>query len=282
MEIPLYGIKIKLKNTILNFLLRFQIMIPPNKIKLYILIFWDADGIMFVFYSLWRLCENMPTENENDKIQILEGILDTCAVGIVRIEGQNLTWVNAKALELFGYDSREEVNNKNFRVFFQTPRNFDFDFVWQTISRDLSDRGIGDYEVEMVKKDGTLFPAHVHLSSAGARTALTSITATVTDISQRRSFEKGILEKERFQGVLEMAGAICHEINQPLQAILGYAELLVMDPESATSKASLENIKNQADRLGKITATLANINQYKTLDYPGNTKIVDIWGAGPE
>ena len=79
-----------------------------------------------------------------------------------------------------------------------------------------------------------------------------------------------------------MAGAICHEINQPLQAILGYTELLVMDPESATSKANLENIKNQADRLGKITATLANINQYKTVDYPGNTKIVDIWGAGPK
>lgn len=235
---------------------------------------------MPILYSFFRLCKNMPPKNETDQIKILEGILDTCAVGIVQIESQHLTWMNAKALELFGYDSREEVNNKSLRIFFQTAR--EFDLAWQTISRDLSDRGIGDYEMDMVKKDGTLFPVHVHFSATGPRTTLTSMTATVTDISQRNSFEKRILEEERFQGVLEMAGAICHEINQPLQAILGYTELLVMDPESATSKANLENIKNQADRLGKITATLANINQYKTVDYPGNTKIVDIWGAGPK
>lgn len=218
-------------------------------------------------------------ENETDKIQILEGILDTCAVGIVRIESQKLTWANAKALEIFGYGSREELYNKSFRIFFQSTR--DFDFAWPAISRDLSDSGAGEYEMDMVKKDGTPIPVHVHvrLNSTDTHTALPTITATVTDISQRRSNEKSILEKERFQGVLELAGAICHEINQPLQAIVGYAELLVMDPESATSKANLQNIKNQADRLGKITAGLANISQYKTVDYPGNTKIVDIWGA---
>jgi len=36
-------------------------------------------------------------------------------------------------------------------------------------------------------------------------------------------------EKEKFQGVLEMAGAVCHEINQPLMVISGYSELLQLD-----------------------------------------------------
>jgi len=33
---------------------------------------------------------------------------------------------------------------------------------------------------------------------------------------------KTLAEKEKMQGVLEMAGAICHELNQPLMAISGY------------------------------------------------------------
>jgi C4-dicarboxylate-specific signal transduction histidine kinase len=76
-----------------------------------------------------------------------------------------------------------------------------------------------------------------------------------------------------------MAGAICHEINQPLQAILGYAELMLMSQESDITDNRLKSIKSQATRLGKITKKLSNITQYKTVDYPGNTKIVDIWGA---
>jgi signal transduction histidine kinase len=34
-------------------------------------------------------------------------------------------------------------------------------------------------------------------------------------------------EREKFQGVLEMAGAVCHELNQPLQSVYGYSEFFV-------------------------------------------------------
>ena len=52
-----------------------------------------------------------------------------------------------------------------------------------------------------------------------------------------------------------------------------------MDPEKEPMGNHLNAIKSQATRLGKITQRLSNITRYKTVDYPGNTKIVDIWGA---
>jgi signal transduction histidine kinase len=37
------------------------------------------------------------------------------------------------------------------------------------------------------------------------------------------------MHREKLQAVLELAGAVCHELNQPIQAILGHSELLLMD-----------------------------------------------------
>jgi len=75
-----------------------------------------------------------------------------------------------------------------------------------------------------------------------------------------------------------MAGAVCHEINQPLQTIIGYSDLY--QGNEAVSQTELKNIKLQATRIGKITKRLSNITKYKTINYSGDKKkIVDIWGS---
>ena len=93
---------------------------------------------------------------------------------------------------------------------------------------------------------------------------------------QRRQAAEDRLYREKLQAVLEMAGGVCHELNQPMQAISGYCELLMLesqedDPESK----KIEKIKSNVDRLGDITRKLARITRYETMDYV-NGKIVDI------
>jgi len=90
---------------------------------------------------------------------------------------------------------------------------------------------------------------------------------------------KTLAEKEKMQGVLEMAGAICHELNQPLMAISGYSELLLMDlPEDKFQHKSIKKIKEQVDRVGNITKKLMCITRYKTKNYL-NKNIIDINAA---
>ena len=85
-----------------------------------------------------------------------------------------------------------------------------------------------------------------------------------------------LAEKEKFQGVVEMAGAICHELNQPMQIISGYSELLLMDmPEESIQYANIEKIKSQIDRMGAITKKLMRITKYETMNYLAG-KIIDI------
>jgi len=85
-----------------------------------------------------------------------------------------------------------------------------------------------------------------------------------------------LVEKEKLNGIIELAGAVCHEMNQPMQVVLGLSEILLMDiKEEDPSYQKIRNIKDQIDRMGKITKKLMNITQYETKKYlQGN--IVDI------
>ena len=85
-------------------------------------------------------------------------------------------------------------------------------------------------------------------------------------------------KREKLQGVLEMAGAVCHEINQPLQVVSGWAEMLLMDiAESDPNYATFKNIKANVDRIGELTRKIMQISKYKVRDYMGGkSKIIDI------
>ena len=213
----------------------------------------------------------------NDQRMILEKILESSPVGIAMVHNRTFKWVNSEMVQMFGYRTKEEFQDKSVRMIYLAVE--DYDYAGKTIYEGLTNQGTADYEIDVVKKDGTLFPAHIRLNCTDSNDPMAWTIATFIDISQRKAAEKDTYERERLQGVLEMAGAVCHEINQPLQAIIGYSELLLMSPELGMTTNNLNSIKSQATRLGKITKKLSSITQYKTLDYPGNTKIVDIWGG---
>jgi sigma-B regulation protein RsbU (phosphoserine phosphatase) len=88
-------------------------------------------------------------------------------------------------------------------------------------------------------------------------------------------------EKEKLQGVLEMAGAVCHELNQPLQAVNGYAELLMMNTSENDSKYHmLKKIKLGVERMGQLTQKIMRVSTYRTKEYTNQkSKIIDIENA---
>jgi signal transduction histidine kinase len=103
------------------------------------------------------------------------------------------------------------------------------------------------------------------------------------DITKQKQAEQERLHREKLQGVIEMAGAACHELNQPLQVISGYSELLlrqVADDESSGQIAErLGEIGRQVGRMAEITGKLNNITSYETQEYVEGTRIIDIHKA---
>lgn len=102
------------------------------------------------------------------------------------------------------------------------------------------------------------------------------ILCIAEDYTERMRMQEEQLQKEKFRGILEMAGAVCHELNQPLTTIFITADLLLDFPKQPNIKEMLTVIKNEAMRIGKLTDKLMRITKYETRDYVNGSKIVDI------
>jgi sigma-B regulation protein RsbU (phosphoserine phosphatase) len=91
--------------------------------------------------------------------------------------------------------------------------------------------------------------------------------------------QKALLEKEKLQVIFEMTGAICHELTQPMQAISGNSELMLMTiQKDHPLYRNIITIKEQVDRMGNITQKLKRVTRYKTKNYI-NSKIIDLDNA---
>ncbi len=100
--------------------------------------------------------------------------------------------------------------------------------------------------------------------------------SVLTDVTSRKQSEEMIREKDRLQGVLELSGAVCHEMNQPLMSIQGYFDLILMDiSQDNPLYSKIDKIQVQIDRLANITKKLMEISRYETKDYL-KEKIVDL------
>ncbi|MDY6790152.1 MAG: response regulator [Thermodesulfobacteriota bacterium] len=105
----------------------------------------------------------------------------------------------------------------------------------------------------------------------------TELLARIKSVLLHKKMEKKFMEEEKFNGVLEMAGGICHELNQPMQVVSGYSELLLMDMGKENSAYPyIKMIKEQTDKMGSITRKLMRITKYETQDYIEGSRIVDI------
>ena len=206
---------------------------------------------------------------------VLETILESSPVGICLVENRTFTWVNTQMVKMLGYTSKSDLTDQNAAMIYAS--SADYDAAGEIIRSEMDLKGRADFDYELVRRDGSRFKAHLIITRGkGADRTI----ATIADLSQLELAHQERLEKERLQGVLEMAGAICHEINQPLQTIMGYTALFET-PEDMPPRA-MEQIKAQAGRIGNITNRLSRITRYKTMSYPGDATIFDIWGASSQ
>jgi PAS domain-containing protein len=96
------------------------------------------------------------------------------------------------------------------------------------------------------------------------------------DIREKRKLERERNLKEKFLGIIELSGAVCHEFNQPLQVIMGNAEYMMMHmtPDNEYYE-NIRDIKKYSEKMGAYTRKLMKLTRYETKDYLSG-QILDI------
>ena len=97
----------------------------------------------------------------------------------------------------------------------------------------------------------------------------------------RRAAESELARARWLAGIGETTIALEHEINNPLSALLGHAELLLMDDDLGTEqREQLQVIREQAARIAEVVRRLARLKNPQTVEYLAGARMIDL-SKGP-
>lgn len=102
------------------------------------------------------------------------------------------------------------------------------------------------------------------------------VIEVIRDITAKKQLEEEQLERVKLQGVVELAGTVAHEINSPLFAALGTAQLLEEDLEKEEEIEDVQMIVRNLQEIKVLTNKMTSMTGFESRDYVGDTKIVEI------
>lgn len=109
------------------------------------------------------------------------------------------------------------------------------------------------------------------------RSLINAIAERLGRVIERQWAEEERYHYERLHGVVEMAGTICHELNQPMQTISGYIELILNNTsENDPIHVKADKINKQLHRMVTITEKLMRIDNCESEDYAGFSRIIKV------
>ena len=125
------------------------------------------------------------------------------------------------------------------------------------ISAEVRERGVWRGTLLRQRRDGSTFPASctvVALRDANRR--ITHFVGAERDIGQELKLRDQLVHSERLSAIGELVAGVAHEINNPLQTIIGSVELLLEDRPDQGSRHDLEIVRREAARAGQIVRNL--------------------------
>jgi DNA-binding response OmpR family regulator len=98
----------------------------------------------------------------------------------------------------------------------------------------------------------------------------------------RRAAEAELARARWLAGIGETTIALEHEINNPLSALLGHAELMLMEGGlSQSQNEHLQVIQEQSTRIAEVVRRLAKLKNPESVPYVAGTLMLDL-STGPE
>ena len=171
---------------------------------------------------------------------------------IARADG-SVEHANDAFLKAVGFTRRE-------LSLFRFPQPLDSEFValGDEIPAELRTRGIWRGTLRRRRRDGSSFTvSSTVVALKNPRGEITHHVSVERDVTDELRLRDQLVHSERLSAVGELVAGVAHEINNPLQAIVGCVELLIDDHnDPAMMRRDLEIVRREAGRAGHIVRNL--------------------------
>ncbi len=182
---------------------------------------YDNDGRpLRITGTLFDITERKQAEKA---MRIKEYAISSSINGIAMADmNGNLTYTNNSLIDMYQYP-REEILGKNVTLFFESPGEP------SEAIKTLKEKGTWIGELVAKKKDGSLFDILLSANMVKAETGEPiCMMASIMNITDSKRLEGYLRQKQKMEGLGTLAGGISHDFNNLLTAIIGYAELTIM------------------------------------------------------
>ncbi len=133
-------------------------------------------------------------------------------------------------------------------------------------------------ELRWKKKDGTPISVRASAQRLHGNGGADEIEVLAEDVTERRRQDELMRRTERMASLGTTLAGVAHELNNPLAAIMGFAQLLLKKPLSDEDRASLETINHEAIRSAKIVKDLLTLARSKEVERRAPMNLNDIAG----
>jgi PAS domain S-box-containing protein len=170
------------------------------------------------------------------------------------LDGMITSW-NAGAERLYGYSAREVLGR--WPIGITVPE----DELLKILERVRRGERVDHYETVGIRKDGRRVDVSVTVSPIrDADGRIVGASSIARNITHRKEADAAIRERDTLRYVASLAAAAAHEINNPLAAVMGHAQLLA-DKVDAKGHAHIDEILEALSRIQEILTRMSRVSR---------------------
>ena len=207
-------------------------------------------GIALVMLRL--RVERGAAEQANQRVRLLATACEQAGELVTIVSGNEIVYANDAFCRAVGY-TREELERVPPIDLVAAESRGDL----PALREQIRDRRTVRANAVMARRDGSTFPASwvaaPILDDAGR---VTHIVGVVRDMTEDIRLRSQIVRGERLSAIGEFISGVAHEINNPLQSIIGTLELILEQHAEPSLREDLDRVRFEAGRAGRIVRNL--------------------------